>query len=160
MTVRVASGEADRWKDVRRVLLADRQGDAGRGYDVENARAYGDRLVLKLRGVSDAGEAAALEGHLVLVPAADVPELQNGTFWVSRLVGFRVVDERGEVLGTLDDVVETGGTDLLQVRGQDGEEILVPMAREIVLEIRDDAATIVVRLPEGLRDLNRSGTGA
>ncbi|HKB17133.1 MAG TPA: hypothetical protein VKF62_13790, partial [Planctomycetota bacterium] len=114
ITVRVASGEALRWVHLRRVLL---DGDP---FDVEETRAYGDRLVLKLRGVDGAGAAAALRGRQVAAPPEEVPILPEGRYWVSRLLGARVADETRGDLGTVEDVVETGGTDLLLVREASG----------------------------------------
>lgn len=128
--------------------------DGGRGYEVETARAYGDRLVLKLRGVDDPGSAAALKGLSVAAPGSEVPILPEGRYWVARLVGARVLDGAGEGLGVVEDVVETGGADLLLVRDPSGLEVLVPMAQDIVTEIDEDRGLVRVRLPEGLRELN------
>lgn len=147
ITVRVVSGEAPRWVHLRRVLL---DGDP---YEVEQSRAYGDRLVLKLRGVDGAGDAAALRGRQAAAPAEEVPILPEGRYWVSRLLGARVADETRGDLGTVEDVVETGGADLLLVREASGRERLVPLAREIVVGIDEKAGRIVVRLPEGLFEL-------
>ena len=51
---------------------------------------------------------------------------------------------------------ECGGPALLEVDGVEGEELLVPFARSICVEIDPAARRIVVDLPEGLKDLNRS----
>ena len=147
ITVRVASGYASRWNHLREILLE------GRSYQVEHARSYGDRLVLKLFGVADASEAAGLKGKTVAAPAGEVPILPEGRYWVSRLLGARVADETRGDLGTVEDVVETGGTDLLLVREGSGRERLVPLAREFVVGIDEAAGTIRVRLPEGLYEL-------
>jgi 16S rRNA processing protein RimM len=147
ITVRVASGEASRWTHLSAVLLG------GETFEVERARAYGDRLVLKLFGVDDAGSAASLRGREVAAPAREVPILPEGRYWVSRLLGARVADETRGDLGTVEDVVETGGTDLLLVRETSGRERLVPLAREIVVGIDEAAGRIRVRLPEGLDEL-------
>jgi 16S rRNA processing protein RimM len=64
-----------------------------------------------------------------------------------------VADETRGDLGTVEDVVETGGADLLLVREASGRERLVPLAREIVVGIDEKAGRIVVRLPEGLFEL-------
>ncbi len=158
MTVRVASGEAGRWTAIRRVLVAgpdDEAAQAARDYDVESARAYGDRLVLKLRGIDSASEADRLKGYWILAPGNEVPALPEGVFYVARLVGLEAFGEEGEHLGKVTDVVETGGTDLLVVAGADGEELLIPMASSIVLGIDEAAGRLTVRLPEGLREAGR-----
>ena len=147
LTIRVASGDGARWTQLQEILLD------GRSYRVEQARAYGDRLVLKLFGVADASAAAGLKGLEAAAPAGEVPILPEGRYWVSRLLGARVADEARGDLGLVTDVVETGGADLLLVREDSGRERLVPLAREIVLEIDEAAGRISVRLPEGLFEL-------
>ena len=148
VTLRVASGHAERWVHVRRALVA------GAPREITSARAYRDRLVLKLAGVDDASQAAALRGSEVSVLASDLPALPDGEFWARHLVGLRVVEKGGAVLGQVEDLVATGGTDLLVVRDPGGLEILVPLAGAIVLAVDTARGVVEVDLPDGLRDLN------
>jgi 16S rRNA processing protein RimM len=146
----------------------------GRYYEVEHSRAYRDRLVLKLKGIEDGNEAARLRGHDVFVAREDAPRLPDGVHYVAELVGMLVVDERHGELGRVEGIVETGGVDLLRVRRserdsssasgdgdeEDAEELLIPLAREYVRSVDEDERRIHVRIPPGLRDLNRPGGSA
>jgi 16S rRNA processing protein RimM len=158
ITVRIASGNADRWVGLSTALIAG-TGAANvtpEAYVVESARAYRDRLVLKLQGIDDPSQGDALRGRTVLAAAEDLPELPEGRYFAAALVGMTVRREgTTELLGEVTDVVETSGTDVLVVAEPDGHELLVPMASEIVVEVREDERAISVRLPEGLRELNR-----
>jgi 16S rRNA processing protein RimM len=156
MTIRVASGDAERWTGLTKVLLAYATGVPERGaeaYGVASARAYRDRLVLKLEGVDDAGAAAALRGREVLATDEEVPPLPERVFYQQRLLGLTVVDEAGESLGVVEDVTDTAGAALLVVRRGSGKSLLVPMAEEIVLSVHLAEGRIRVRLPEGLMEL-------
>ena len=158
LTVRVASGDAARWTGMRSVgLRLPAPGGDLLSAEIESSRAYRDRLVLKIRGVDDAQAANRLRGALVEVPPEDVPALPDGVYWVSRLIGSAVTDGDGDDLGRVEDVLETGGTDVLVVRGANGRETLIPLAREIVTEIDEASAMIRVSLPDGLRDMNERG---
>jgi 16S rRNA processing protein RimM len=155
VTVKVVSGDAARWEHLSRVVLQGQGPGAQAGpRGVESARAYRDRLVLKLAGVDDASEAAALRGCDVLAEAEDVPPLPQDVYWVERLVGARVKDAALGDIGRVTDVVETGGVDLLVVKDGDGVETLVPLVREFVTEIDEASGTILLALPDGLRGLN------
>lgn len=158
VTVRVVSGEASRWEHLHRVVLRGSGPGAPAGTrEVASARAYRDRLVLKLAGIDDASAAAVLRGCDVMVAAEDVPALPQGVYWVERLVGAQVRDAVLGNVGQVVDVVETGGIDLLLVRDGAGVETLVPMAKEFVTAIDADAGLIEVVLPEGLRGMNATG---
>lgn len=154
VTVRVASGDAARWSHLRRVLLKGGGNDEPLPHDIEAARAYRDRLVLKFVGVNDVAATEPLRGCEVLALEEDVPRLPRGEYWIARLLGARVKEAGGEDLGVVRDVLATGGADVLVVEGANGRETLVPLAKEIVTEIDEAAGCIVVALPDGLRNLN------
>jgi 16S rRNA processing protein RimM len=154
MTVRVLSGDATRWTGISRVGMA-RTEDAEPDIvcDVEAARAYRDRLVLKLTGVDDANAVQALRGLWVRVLQAEVPTLPHGRWYQSDLVGREVRTREEEFLGLVENIVETGGVDLLQVVDNEGRELLIPMTPPILLEVGESGA-ILVDLPDGLRELD------
>jgi 16S rRNA processing protein RimM len=149
LTVRVASGNAERWVGLTRVLVEPGDDE----YEVEGSRAYRDRLVLKLRGVEDAAAADALRGRDVAAPPEQVPSLAEGVYYQQQLLGLAVLDELGATLGVIEDVVDTGGAALLEVRRESGRKILVPMAGDIVLDVDLAGRRVRVRLPDGLVDL-------
>ena len=158
ITVKVVSGEAARWVHLSRVVVSG----SGPGIEdgprkVESARAYRDRLVLKLSGVNDASGAAALRGSDVLAAAEDVPRLPQDVYWVERLVGARVMDAVLGDIGRVADVIEAGGGDLLLVKDDQGVETLIPMVKQFVTGIDEASGTILLALPEGLRGLNAEG---
>lgn len=65
-----------------------------------------------------------------------------------------MVTADSEPLGTVTDVLDSGGTYTLKVDGKDGE-ILIPFAHSILRKVDLGQRRIEVDLPEGLRDLNR-----
>ena len=160
MTVRIFAGDAAPWSGVERVLVLEPDAETARPVAVESRRAYKDRLVLKLRGIDDPSAAAGLRGCRILVPSDVEPNLKEGTYLAARLVGMEVVDAGGRVLGHVTDLMPTGGVDLLVVQRstaiESGEEdeLLIPMAREILVSVDQVRRRIDVRLPEGLLELN------
>jgi ribosomal 30S subunit maturation factor RimM len=60
----------------------------------------------------------------------------------------------GGFIGTVADVIEAGGSDILKVDSA-GQEILIPFAHEYIKAIDSDRRRIEVELPEELRDLNK-----
>lgn len=155
MTIRVGSGDASWWDAVPRVSVGSDEEDAV-VYEVETSRSYRDRLVLKLRGIDDAGAAETLRGRWVWVRREDAPGQPEGRWYTAELVGLEVVDERHGRIGTVSDILPTAAADLLVVRRDGaGAEVLVPMAGEILDEVDADAGIVRVRLPEGLIELER-----
>jgi len=156
VTARVASGDAGQWVGLKTVTLRGGAQD-GRRFEVEAARAYRDRLVLKLKGIENGDAAAGLRGADIVAAAEDVPALPEGRYWLDALLGATVIDDRRGVLGTVADVIETGGGEVLSVTSgeEGGDEILIPLVRAFVHGFEADRRTIRVRVPDDLLWLNR-----
>jgi 16S rRNA processing protein RimM len=161
LTVMIFSGQAARWTSLHRVWVG--KGTEMRVFAVEGARAYRDRLVLKLEGIDEATVAGGLKGNAVAASAEDAPALAPGEFDGALLVGMDVLDDRGSSIGRVTDVVPTGGVDLLVIdpgpvgatAGTGREEILVPCGEGIVEDVDYARGVIRIRPPEGLLELNR-----
>lgn len=120
------------------------------------------RLVFKLAGVDTISAAEELEGCTLLLPEAEMPELETDTFFVRDLLGCTLVDGDA-VLGTVTDlqfpIAADGHTrlpdaaDLLVVAPSDqkgAETYLVPFVKAWLISVDLSTRTILMQLPEGL----------
>jgi 16S rRNA processing protein RimM len=112
---------------------------------------HGDRVVLKFEGFDSPEDSAALAGCELAVPEAEAVRLEEGEFYDWQLEGCRVETVEGREVGTVREVLHTGGeAPVLVIRDERGVENLVPLAESICVEI--DAARKLIRVdaPEGL----------
>jgi 16S rRNA processing protein RimM len=121
--------------------------------EVENTWMHGDHLIFKFQGVNSISDAEKLAGAEVSIPFEQRAELSDDEVYQSDLIGCEVIDANGRSLGVVTDFQETGGTPLLTV----GDELLIPFAKSICIEIDLEHKRIVVNLPDGLLDLNVPG---
>ena len=54
----------------------------------------------------------------------------------------------GDELGRVEEILSTGGNDVYVVRGS-GKEVLIPAAREYVVEVDVERGIMTVSLPDG-----------
>jgi len=141
-------------------VLVGRAGGELAAFEVEEYTVYNGKVVVKLRGVDSADRAQDLVGKDILLPCNRLVDLPEGTYYIFELVGLTVETIDGRHLGTVRDIVETGGTPLLAIephaaagRGGEEAEILLPVARSICRTIDARAGRIVVDPPEGLLEL-------
>ena len=121
---------------------------------VERTWWHRDRLIFKFEGIDSMTEAEKLQGADVCIPKEERALLPDGEYYQTDLIGCQVVDAAsGKSIGVVEDWQEAGGPALLQVRAEDGREILIPFAAAICTEIDPAGRRIGVNMPEGLADL-------
>jgi 16S rRNA processing protein RimM len=136
------------------VWLAASEDDANkRHFEVKYAgNARSDEVRLGLAGVADRNAAMALRGQLVFGDASRLAPLPEGEFYWHELVGCRVEERDGRVLGTVVEIWETGAHDVLVIESEAGKRLLLSAARELVPEIDLEARRIVCESIPGLFD--------
>jgi 16S rRNA processing protein RimM len=77
----------------------------GAAYRVLRSSVHKGCLLAALEGVSDMDAASALKGKIVQIARAEA-RLPAGSYFLSDLLGARVVTEDGEAVGTLEDIIE------------------------------------------------------
>jgi len=122
--------------------------------EIEFFRRQHGRCVAKFKGIDSISEAERYIDSEVKIAADELPEPEQGSFYTFQLKGCRVYAVDGEYLGEVTDVLDAGGTEILEVH-RDKEEMLIPFAQEYLKLIDLDRQRIEVDLPEGLRDLNK-----
>jgi 16S rRNA processing protein RimM len=118
---------------------------------IEHAWIHDGRLVVKFEGVDSIGDAEPLRGQEMAIPKSEREPAGEGEYYYADLVGCELVDAAsGESCGTVTAWYETGGPVLLEAGS-----MLVPFVPSICPEVDLERKQIRVRLPEGLRELNR-----
>lgn len=122
------------------------------------------RVVLAFAGIDSIEAAEVLSGLDVLIPEEQRVELGADSEYIDDLVGCTVLDGE-EPVGTIASVSFSTTPDgtrrlvdvapLLTVVTMGGDEVLIPYAREFLLEQDVPNRRIRMRLPTGLLDLNR-----
>jgi len=121
---------------------------------IEFSRRQHGRLILKLAGVDTISQVERLVGAELGVPEEQLPPAEEGLFYTFQLKGCQVVTAGGKALGTVTEVLDSGGTHILKVDGDEGE-ILIPFAQSYLRKVDLGQRRIEVDLPEGLADLNK-----
>jgi len=115
---------------------------------LSHVRKQDTALLVSFEGLEDPQAAARLCQQLLYVKAENLPALPQGEYYHHQLLGLQVVDESGQPLGLLSEILETGANDVYLVITQQGEEILLPAIEEVILEVNLDRREMRVRPPE------------
>ena len=119
-------------------------------HDVEmmQSKMHNDEVVASLMGVVGRDAAEALKGAAVHVRRSHFPALDNDEFYWVDLIGLAVVNERGEPLGVVGDLMDNGAHPILRVEQPVAEgqkpapELLIPFVDQFVKTV-DLAARLI-----------------
>ena len=112
----------------------------------------GGRILLKLKGVDTIEAADLLRSHTLYLPLANLPRLRDDQFYYHDVIGFTVVDAELGELGTVENFYELPRQDVLAMRYQE-QEVLIPVANELITRADMAARQVFVNLPDGLLDV-------
>lgn len=122
----------------------------GRAVTVESTRPHRGRLLVRFREVADRTQAEALRGRLLVVPTSMSPPLPEGSWWDHDIEGCLVRTEGGRELGAVREVIHTAANDVWVAVDEAGAETLIPVLRDVLVEVDVAAKRIVIREIPGL----------
>lgn len=119
----------------------------------EEMTATGDEhFLLKLEDMDTPEAAGTLPGKSIFVQADKVQEyfitdMEESAYDFA--VGYMMLSETGEFIGTIESIEPMPAHDLAQVTYR-GREVLLPLADDLVLAVDHKAKSIKMIIPEGL----------
>jgi 16S rRNA processing protein RimM len=141
------SDRPQRFPELRRAFVPA-AGGQGREVKVTGCWPHKGRFVLKIEGVDSIDGAEGFRGLELRIPEEELEVLPAGSYYHHQLRGLRAEDERGRVVGTVEEVLEAGGeAPVLVVRGPRGET-MVPLAESFIRTVDLAAGRVVVVVPE------------
>lgn len=138
----------DRFYDLEEVWL-----DTGRDkllLHVTGVKFFKNMVILKFKEFDNINDIEKYKGCDLLVDREHAVELEEGEYFIADLIGLKVVTEDGELFGTLEEVMETGANDVYIVKTTEGNEVLLPVIPECVLDVDLEEGKITVHIMDGL----------
>ncbi|MDN3645162.1 ribosome maturation factor RimM [Pontixanthobacter aestiaquae] len=87
--------------------------------------------------VTDRSAAEALRSTVLTIPRETLPELDEGEYYHSDLLGLAAISEAGDPLGTICAVDNFGAQDVIEIERPNGKKFMIPMTKQAVLEWDD-----------------------
>lgn len=118
---------------------------------VQSGRVYNGFAYLQLVDCTDRNQAELLRGQYLYIDRAHAAQLPEDANYIADLLGLTVQDDAGNVLGVLDDVIQTGGVEVYQVVSEE-RTLLFPLAPGVELE-RDLERGVILVSAERLKEV-------
>ena len=126
-------------------LIAD-----GKSMKIEASYWRNDLVILKFNDIDTNVHAKGFYGMELTVALDDVPALADDNYYYFQILGIEVRTMDGEILGNVQEIIETGSNDVYVINGEGGE-LLIPALSNIILSVDLEIGLMTVSLPPGLR---------
>ncbi len=128
--------------------VSDRK--TGRTFTLSVVNVVKGMAIVRVDGVTDRDQAAALKGIEFWVPRRALPKTGVEEYYHHDIIGPSVVDKDGAQVGEVIGVENYGAGDLLELRTDEGQTVLVPFTSACVPEVDLNNGRVVMELPPGL----------
>ena len=117
---------------------------------IEEVKYHKHLVLIKFKGIEDINMAEKYKGCYIKIKREDARKLPEGTYFIADLIGIKVYDEEGNLLGKVDDIYNNKVHDIYVVKNDLGKQILLPSTKEVIKQIDVDEEKMVVHLIDGL----------
>ena len=118
--------------------------------EIEEVKYQKNMVLAKFKGIETVEEANKLRNSYVEIDRKDAIPLEEGEYFIADLLGLDVYIDTGEKLGVLEDIYNTGSSDIYVVKNELGKQFLLPYIDEVIKKIDLENGKIIVHLIEGL----------
>ena len=145
--VKPFTDDINRFDELKKVYVKTKTGI--KQYKIENVKYHKNMVLLKLEGINRIEDAEMLRNLFLEIDREDAIPLEEGTYFITDLIGLEVYTDEGKLLGKVDDIYNTGSNDIYVVKDELGKQILLPGIKEVIKEVKLDEK-IIVHLLQGL----------
>ncbi len=118
---------------------------------IKSIRLHKNFALVKFEGINSVNELLKYKGAFLYVEESTIREaLEEDEFLVDELVSLEVFDENGKKLGFVVGVSNNGANDLLSVKTNSKQIVLVPFVKAIVTNVDITGKKIIINNIEGL----------
>lgn len=119
-------------------------------YEIEEVKYHKEMVLIKFKGIDNPEDANLLRNYYLVVDRNDEEPLEEGTYYIVDMIGLEVYTDKGEKIGTLDDVFNSGSSDIYVVKNELGKQILLPAIEDVIKKIDMEQRKMIVHLIPGL----------
>ena len=145
--VKPFTDDINRFDELKKIYVKTKTGN--KQYKIENVKYHKDMVLLKLEVINRIEDAEMVRISFLEIDREDAKHLEEGTYFIADLIGLEVYTDKGELLGKLEDIYNTGSNDIYVVKDELGKQILLPGIKEVIKEVKLDEK-IIVHLIQGL----------
>ena len=119
-------------------------------YEIEEVKYHKDMVLIKFKGVDTVEQAELLRNAYLTISRDSAEKLEEGRYYIVDMLGLEVYTDEDKLLGKVDDIYNTGSSDIYVVKDEKGKQILLPAIKEVIKKVDLENQKIIVHIIDGL----------
>lgn len=117
---------------------------------VLSSRSHNGRSVVSLEGIANPDEAKLFTNKNIYIPEEALRELAKGEYYCYQILGLDVETTAGRKIGKIVKIFSTGSNDVYEVKPPNGETVLIPAIKDVIVSIDLDKKLMTIEPMEGM----------
>lgn len=153
LKVKIYSGDSSNLCNGKKIFLNHKKNNDFMVFNIRQVRGSLKKVILSLKKVDDREHASALTGMDIWMAKKDLRHPDKDEFYWHQLIGMTVMTSEGNIIGTLEQIIETGANDVYVVK-QGRDEYLIPALKDVVESVDLNKGILVVNMMSGTEQNN------
>ena len=137
-----------RFDNLKKVYIQNK--NERKEYEIEEVKYHKEMVLIKFKGIENPEDANLLRNYYLVVDRDKEEPLEKGTYYIVDMIGLDVYTDDGKKLGILDDIFNSGSSDIYVVKNELGKQILLPAIEDVIKKIDMEERKMIVHLIPGL----------
>ena len=118
--------------------------------EIEETKYHKNMILVKFKKIETIEDAEKYVNAYLKVDRENAIELEDDEYFIADLLGSEVYTDENKLLGKLEDIYNTGSSDIYVVKNEEGKQILLPAIVDVIKDIDVKNQKIIVHIIEGL----------
>ncbi len=139
-----------RFKRLSSVIIERNRGELEE-LEISRAVVQAHEVYLSFKDIRNREKAQNLRGAFICIKREDILPLEKGRFYHFEVIGFEVITVSGKSLGFVEEFMDLPANDVLVCRKNE-KEFLIPVIKDVIVDIDKEAGKVIIQPMEGLFD--------
>lgn len=143
--------------DVRRydkcdeVILLTKKGNLT--LHVQSVKYFKNIVIVKFKEFDNINDVEGFRQCDLMVTRENALPLEEGSYYLCDVIGAKVQEEDGTLVGVVKDVIETGANPVFEIRTEEGRNVLFPVIPQCIKNVDVEKGVVTAHIMDGLMDL-------
>lgn len=138
----------ERFSNLEKIYIKNKSGQTE--YKIQEIKYHKNMVLIKFEGIENPEQADLLRNSYLIVDRETEEPLEPGRYYIVDMIGLDVFTDNNEYLGKLEDIYNTGSSDIYVVKNELGKQVLLPAIEDVIKNIDMDNKKVIVHLIPGL----------